>query len=112
LSKLAYSKRILLVDDNRWSHIAFTFAGHAGNITGYLNGVATTPVQYFVTGNYNLAQVGRYLSTSKFAGNLSETAFFSDVITSTEINDIFDNGLAGSGEPPITTLIKSKVIFF
>jgi hypothetical protein len=100
------------VDDGRWTHIAFTFSGHAGNIIGYLNGVATSPVQYFTTGDFNLVDVGEYptLGGTRFSGNLAETSFFSDVLTSTEINDIMDNGLVGATAG--VTAPRSKVLFF
>jgi hypothetical protein len=85
-----------------WTHIAFS-ADNDGNVSFFFNGSADgTPTLvkpgnssgYFVSigGYYN----GGSTTAEVFGGKLGEVAVFNRLLSSTEINDIMNNGLAGA----------------
>jgi len=86
-------------NDSNWHHYAGVWT--SGNNNLYVDGVAQTAntnTSNFIssTGNF-IFGVGGW-SEDYFNGLQAETAMFSDTLTSTEVNDIMDNGLVGA--PP------------
>jgi len=99
---------------NSWQHCAFTYNG--SNVVFYLDGVndgggsTTGNIGWNWSADWTLGTRRDYGLTPKFCcdGYLSETAIFSRVLNSTEINDIMDNGLApvvGGAPQVIGTII-------
>ena len=94
---------------NTWTHIAVSWDGttEADNAPLYYNGVLETSYLIATDGNTlgNTAGQPTYLFNNVagnrgWDGSEDEVAFFNDILTSTEINDIMDNGLVGGGAPP------------
>lgn len=93
---------------NEWEHLAFSWDGSvtATNVDIYVNGVEVTyATQTNGVSLSNANGIGTYFGQDAAAvptgtfldWKQSETAIFNDVLTPTEINDIMDNGLVGSG---------------
>src|SRR3990167_2920027 len=85
-----------------WSHVCFTFIGDSSTgLLFYKDGVqnySATTVNVSNMGDpSDTLEIGiEDVSTRPFDGKMSESAIFDDVLTSTEINDIMDNGLKPS----------------
>jgi hypothetical protein len=91
--------------DNTWFHFGATFTS-SYNLLTYKNGIAQgTAVSCGALGNADTyLQIGRYGGGYKYNFNgVDEFSYFrGKCLTSTEINDIMDNGLVGSAAPPPT----------
>lgn len=109
---LAYAKATTTIDGNdTWRH--FWGVRSTNTIILYINGVAeanyihrdaavnlTTSTKNFYIGRYNATGAG-------WLGSISESGFFDKALNSTEINEIYDYGLAGSAE---TATIKRRLM--
>ncbi len=88
-------------------HIAATWNQSTKKMNIYVNGVAdatevTTDSTSISTATANVTLGKReYVGNEDyFRGDMSETGLFNTCSSSTEINDIMDNGLVGGGAPP------------
>jgi len=87
------------VELNVWHHHALTWAGHGGYLIYWLDGVNTVQsVTIYndepVVTDYDcrIGEPGEY-NGQYWNGGITEVALFSDALTSTEINEIYDYGL-------------------
>jgi hypothetical protein len=97
-----------------WFHSAVTLSGDAtATIILYKNGssdgTTTTTRSFTATSTYaaigcDVQSAGGRLDSEGFDGLMTEVAVFSDVLLSTEINDIKDNGLS-----PVTASAEGSV---
>jgi hypothetical protein len=97
-----------LAGDGEWHQI--TGLRNSGNFYIYVDGVASGP--FSNSGGINPdggLTIGRFGDYEYFwGGYLDESAVFTRALSSTEINDIMDNGLTGGGAPAATpTLISA-----
>ena len=101
--------------DSVWAHTAVLKDDNSITATTlhiYVDGVEATYAQttngvgtLTSDGSYTLMLGNRNGSDRTFNGDITENAFFKRVISSTEINDIMDNGLVGGGAPAARRLI-------
>jgi hypothetical protein len=88
-----------IISVNNWYHLGFVY-NDAGSPEAsaalYLNGVLEHSITSWYEANLDPDNMilGNYCA--KFDGDEDEIAFFNDMLTSTEINDIMDNGLVGA----------------
>ena len=97
-----------------WTHVAFTAdLGSATGLRLYVGGVEVgdSPADISAIGAIDSGAGTLTLGTNSFAalgkyfdGTMDEIAGFIDILTSTEINDIMDNGLEGAAGGVIKTL--------
>lgn len=92
------------VQDGEWHHIAITWV--AGNLPilyldGTSEGTGTHNLIDF-NGSSNKLRIGG-LASAYGTGDFSQSSLFSDVLSSTEINDIMDNGLEGATATEVYT---------
>lgn len=84
-----------------WYHIAYVFAASGNTSYLYLNGIEEDTGSAAGAWSFDTSalRLGDSLQTwwDELDGQLDEVAWFQDVLTPTEINDIMDNGLVGSG---------------
>ena len=96
----------------QWYHIAFTQTAQGTDKTElYINGasnVTTGDGRDCVT---ETVQVGGDNWSQDFDGRIDEFAVFNVVLTSTQINDIMDNGLVGAA-PPAASIFQPIVNIF
>jgi hypothetical protein len=89
----------------QWNHVAFTWDGSvtATNVHIYVNGTETTYQtqtngntfgSFYKSGDFYIGN--RQLDDGTFYGNIDEASTFLSILTSTQINDIMDNGLIQS----------------
>jgi hypothetical protein len=98
-----------------WSHVYAVYNGSTLKIYG--DGVEKGSINASgnlanVTGGYVKTYIGGDGASGNagFKGYLSETSIFDRVLSSTEINDIKDNGLSPSGPSIHTTILRNAVI--
>ena len=95
--------------EDQWVHIAMTCSG--GTCTGYLDGdpqsvsdsTSATLADDF-TGDF---RVGSRDGTDEFQGDIDEVSIFKSILDSTDIDDIYTNGLvqtASATSSPVTIL--------
>jgi hypothetical protein len=105
-----------------WYHLAVVYNASAttNDPIMYINGVSktitikTAPVGTYVSDSAtNLSMLSHYDGDydQELGTKLDESALFNRMLIITEINDIMDNGLVGSGAPPAVTT-RSRVILF
>ena len=89
------------VPTGEWTHVAGTYDGI--NIRTWIAGSndGVTPASSNLTANADSLTIGANSDNSvfEFDGRIDEVAIFSDLLTSTEINDIMDNGLVSAAPP-------------
>jgi len=95
----ADSNNGLVIDDGNWHHVAVT-ADRDGVATFYLDGasVGTESISTFSSENIDTTEIFRigYSPTDEFWGVIDEVRAWSDVRTSTEVNDNMRKTLVGS----------------
>ena len=107
------------VDNDTWTHIAFTYDGTANPTNGagmmvYVNGVAqtkTVATNNLSTNSWTSSDTmyfgaRRYDTNQKLSGMLDEMAFWSRALTADEVTSLY-NGGSGIQYPFSTTSIKT-----
>jgi hypothetical protein len=92
-----------------WVHIAASYdasGNYAFLINGSASGAGTNDMSISVTDT----AIGRRTSAEYFDGNMAEMASFTRVLSSTEINEIYDYGLKGSVAPTSSTTFIGRSI--
>jgi hypothetical protein len=80
---------------SQWNHVAFSISS-TDQLIFYLDGVATNAVTAGKVPSTNVIYLGKSENSDWsywLNGNMSESSLFTDVLTSTEINEIMDYGL-------------------
>ena len=97
--------------DNAWSHFCYTYNGTTRQ--AWKNG-STLGSGFGDTGNMANAASSFYLggaaADESYEGDLDEIIIFNDVLSSTEINDLKDNGIIAVSSNPPTILLLNNVI--
>lgn len=81
-----------------WVHIAGAYDGSAGEMTLWVNGVATktttgVPATITSAGNIRVASIGNANQLNQFfRGSIDEFTFYTDVITNGEVRYMYENG--------------------
>ena len=93
------------VNTGTWTNVAVTY-NSSGDYIFYISGSSSGNGTDLKTFTHNDRKaIGRNATNNEhFYGSLTEVAVFSRVLSSTEINDIMDNGLDGSGAATVIPL--------
>ena len=109
------------VIDGLWHHIAATRNGTTGETKLYVDGVLGGSKTKLFSSDFSSPsaklEIGSYLNTYRFDGNLDEIAIFNNELNLTEINTHFTNGNLGYFTPsapsvtsiPLTTGVTGEL---
>ena len=112
-SSKGYHNSNTTVGRGAWHHVAITY--NASTLTFYLDGSADGTASTTQTANFNAtsrpSQIGNDHDThSPFDGLIAEVGIFERALTSTEINNIMDDGLDGT-QGGVVTFIPYIIIY-
>lgn len=103
---------------NTWTHVVVTWDGSttATNVHIYLNGAETTyQTQTNGSGLYTPTSTNLYIGNNynlnrNYAGYMTETAYFSRVLSSSDVTSIYTNGLLqSSSSNPFVYIYNAKI---